>query len=322
MVGPYAFEEFPWEAAAQEARRNPLCGGRPRDDIRIDCRLEGASFLGPGPGPKDEIVVMAYNVERGLALDALTERLRTAAGVPAPDVVLVSEADRGCSRTGYRNVMREMAEALGMCYVYGVEFIELPRCLGKGGRVTAPCEHGNGILSRFPLGNARLIRHRRNRSWNSFLQRVLRVGEPRLGGRMALAADVNIGGRYLHLYSVHFESGRANGRFREDQALELVEDAEGRPHGVIIGGDMNTPGYLDDLRNGTAHDGATRILREAGYTDAHAGLAPEERVTTPSGAAIDLIFGRGVTFTGAGVGAGREWARLSDHYPVWACVRL
>jgi endonuclease/exonuclease/phosphatase family metal-dependent hydrolase len=29
-----------------------------------------------------------------------------------------------------------------------------------------------------------------------------------------------------------------------------------------------------------------------------------------------------VTFTGAGIGSKPEWAGLSDHYPVWARVRL
>jgi endonuclease/exonuclease/phosphatase family metal-dependent hydrolase len=143
-----------------------------------------------------------------------------------------------------------------------------------------------------------------------------------MGGRMALAADVKVGGRYLHLYSVHFESGRTNDRFRDDQALELAEDAREKPHGVIIGGDMNTSEYLDDLRNGTERDGATRALRRAGYADAHAGLPPEARITTPSGVAIDLLFGKGVAFTGAGIGTPEQWGGLSDHYPVWARVRL
>jgi len=265
---------------------------------------------------------MSYNVERGLALDALIARLQVPpADALAPDVILVSEVDRGCSRTAYRNVMREMAEALGMCYVFGVEFIELPRCFGPGRRIDAPCEHGNGILSRFPLGNARLIRHRRNRSWHSLVQRLLGVGEPRMGGRMALAADVRVGDRYLHLYSVHFESGRTNDRYRDDQALELVEDADLKLHGVIIGGDMNTSEYMGDLRDGTSNDGATRVLREAGYADSHAGLSPDERITTPSGVVIDLLFGKGVEFSGAGIGRPEDWAGLSDHYPVWARVR-
>jgi endonuclease/exonuclease/phosphatase family metal-dependent hydrolase len=151
---------------------------------------------------------------------------------------------------------------------------------------------------------------------------MLRIGEPRMGGRMALAVDVRVGQRYLHLYSVHFESGRTNGRFRDDQALELVEAANLAPHGVVIGGDMNTSEYLGDLRNGTVSDGATRVFFEAAYADAHAALPAEERITTPSGVVIDLIFGKGVAFAGAGIGRPEEWAGLSDHYPVWARVRL
>ena len=321
MISAYIFEEFSWSGEA-DARRDRLCAAAPRDKVRLECRLEGASFLTPDIPPKDEIVVMAYNVERGLRTDAQIERLGASGSLPAPDVILVSEADRGCSRTGYRNVMRDMAEALGMCYVYGVEFVELPRYWGKGKRIDAPCEHGNGILSRYPLGNARLIRHRRNRSWHSFLQRLFRIGEPRMGGRMALAADVKVGACHLHLYSVHFESGRTNDRYRDDQALELVEDANLKPHAVIIGGDMNTSEYLGDLRNGTANDGATRVFREAGYVDAHAGLPTVERITTPSGVVIDLIVGKGVTVLDAGVGSREEWADVSDHYPVWARVRL
>jgi len=322
MTAAYTFEEYPWETGEPDARRDRLCTLPPRDKVRLECRLEGASFLPAEVPPTGELVVMAYNVERGLALDALIERLRSPGDVPPPDVILVSEADRGCSRTGYRNVTREMALALGLCYVYGAEFIELPRFFGKGRRIDAPCEHGNGILSRYPLGNARLIRHRCNRRWYSFLQRLFRIGEPRMGGRMALAADVKVGQRYLHLYSVHFESGRTNDRYRDDQALELAEDANLKPHGVITGGDMNTSEYLGDLRNGTANDGATRVFREAGYADAHAALPADERITTPSGVVIDLVFGKGVTFTAAGIGSRQEWSGLSDHYPVWARVRL
>jgi endonuclease/exonuclease/phosphatase family metal-dependent hydrolase len=322
LRGAYAFEEFPRDAREQGAAREWLCPGTQPDKVRINCRIEGGSFTPAGVAPKDEIVVMSYNVERGLKMEEQIARLLDPVDLPPPDVILVSEADRGCSRTGSRNVMREMAEALAMNYVYGVEFIELPRWWGKGKRIDAPCEHGNGILSRYPLGNVELIRHRTNRSWYGCLQRLFRLGEPRMGGRMALAADVKVGGRYLHLYSVHFESGSTNGRFRDDQALELAEDAEGKPHGVIIGGDMNTSEYLGDLRDGAEREGATRAFRRAGYTDAHAGLPADGRITTPSGVVIDLLFGKGVAFKDAGIGTPEQWGGLSDHYPVWARVRL
>jgi endonuclease/exonuclease/phosphatase family metal-dependent hydrolase len=209
-----------------------------------------------------------------------------------------------------------------MCYVFGTEFIELPRCFGAGRRIVSPCEHGNGILSRYVLGNVQLIRHRKARSWHSLLQRLFRIGQPRLGGRMTVAADARIGERYLRLYSVHFESGRGADAYRADEARELVEDAASLAQGAIIGGDMNTSAYLGDLRDGTAKDGATQALLAVGWVDAHAGLAPEARGTSPSGVAIDLIFGKGVAFTGAGVGSREQWEGLSDHYPVWARVRL
>ena len=109
--------------------------------------------------PIDEIVLCAYNVEHGLRMDDQLSAFFGDGGVPTPDVLLISEADRGCTRSGNRNVARDYARALDMYYVYGVEFIELPRFWGPGGGVRHRCEHGNAIVSRFPLGNVELIRH-------------------------------------------------------------------------------------------------------------------------------------------------------------------
>ncbi|HVP06043.1 MAG TPA: endonuclease/exonuclease/phosphatase family protein [Dehalococcoidia bacterium] len=310
------WQEFPWQAGDPDPARDRLCSGRAK---LLDCRIEGANFAREPAPAKDEIVVCAYNVERGLRLDAQLRAFTDDPGMPAPDILLLSEADRGCTRSGNRNVAREYAQALGMCYVYGVEFIELPRLWGPGGRVARRCEHGNAIVSRYPLGNVRLVRHRFSRSWNSAWQRVLHIGEPRLGGRMALTADVRIGGRLLRVYAVHFESGRADPH-RLAQAQELIEDAADVPHGVLAGGDMNVGRYLG-LRHfpgEPAEEPATTALFAAGYADAHAALPPDQRATTDSGVAIDLLFGRGVRFTAAGIGPRCIWGGLSDHLPVWA----
>lgn len=314
------WQEFPWQAAERDPRRDRLCIGNPAG---IDCRIEGASFISEPAPPRDEIVVCAYNVERGLRLDDQLAAFRAGRGLPRPDVLLLSEADRGCTRSGYRNVAREYARALGMCYVYGAEFVELPRFWGPGGAVRRPCEHGNAIVSRYPLGNVRLIRHSHARSWNSWWQRLLRVGEPRLGGRMAMAADVRIGERLLRLYSVHFESGRAD-QYREPQVQELIADAADVQHGVMIGGDMNVGRYLG-LRHFPGEpepESVTEALFAAGYADAHAALPREQRATTDSGVAIDLVFGKGMGFAGAGIGLRDDWGGLSDHLPVWVRVRL
>jgi endonuclease/exonuclease/phosphatase family metal-dependent hydrolase len=242
--------------------------------------------------------------------------------MPDPDIILLNEVDRGRERSGWGSVAREYAMALGMCYVYGVEFIELPRFWGPGGgRLSCRCEHGNAVLSRYPLGNVRLIRHEKNLSWYSWWQRLLRVGEPRMGGRMALAADLRIGERYLHLYSLHLES-RHEDEYRSVQSAEVAEDGLRQQFGVIAGGDLNCVRYIDDLRMGTSDDPVTQALIQRGYVDAHATLPVEDRVTTRSGVAIDLIVGRGVTFLGAGIGSKDKWGELSDHLPVWAKLRL
>lgn len=294
--------------------------------MHIECEVDGADFTVHPVTPSNEIVICAYNVERGLCLDEQLDAFRNAAGVPHPDVLLLSEADRGCTRSGGRNVAEAYARALDMRYVFGVEFVELPRVWGPGGPIRRRCEHGNAIVTRYPLGNVDLIRHRRTRSWHSIVQRTLRVGQPRLGGRVAIGADLRIGERLLRCYAVHFESGRG-GRgkrsrdgYRQSQAAELIDAGIGTQHGVVIGGDMNVLGYLQNDR--PAPEPTIRLLLDAGFVDAHAPMPRPDRITTDTDRTIDLIVGRAVRFIDAGVGPREIWGNLSDHLPVWARVRL
>lgn len=93
------------------------------------------------------------------------------------DVIVLNEVDLGIKRTGYRDVARELAAALRMNYLYGVEFIEVdPLNLGtEEFKQASPEEtaefkkmievdreryrglHGTAILSRFPIKSARLV---------------------------------------------------------------------------------------------------------------------------------------------------------------------
>lgn len=321
------WQEFLWQQGEPDPIRDRLCTGN-RASTQLGCRIEGADFTTQPAPPKDEIVLCSYNVERGLRMDDQLSAFFGDGGVPVPDVLLISEADRGCTRSGNRNVARDYARALDMYYVYGVEFIELPRFWGPGGGVRHRCEHGNAIVSRFPLGNVKLIRHEQTRSWNSTLQRVLHVGQPRHGGRVALTADIRIGERMLRVYSVHFESGhrghgpRGPDAYREAQARELIDDASGLNRGVVIGGDMNVGRYLGFRGADGSREPTIGAFVDAGYEDAHASLTRNYRATTDSGFAIDLILGRGVRFTESGVGPRRVWGALSDHLPVWTRLGL
>jgi endonuclease/exonuclease/phosphatase family metal-dependent hydrolase len=325
MTDAADWHEFPWQS---EESAEPLCvaGAHPTD---LDCRVEGADFRPGQTEPIGEVVVWAYNVERGLRLEGQLEAAMDGAGMPRPDILLLNEADRGCSRTRTRNVAREYARALGMCYVYGVEFVELPRFWGPGGgAIRRKCEHGNAIVSRFPLGNVRLIRHARSRSWHSSWQRLLGIGQPRLGGRVALAADVRVGDRTLRVYSIHFESGRGGrgvhkrDEIRTAQAIELVQDAAGLHSAVVIGGDMNVSGYLRALTQRDQDEPTMAALATAGFEDAHARIPPADRVTSDSGVVIDAVVGRNLRFAGSGIGPAESWKGLSDHLPIWARVAL
>jgi endonuclease/exonuclease/phosphatase family metal-dependent hydrolase len=304
---PFAGEELPGR----------LCRDMTAKSAPLNCALEGGSFAPEGLVAGNDVVVLAYNVERGTKWREQLTVLAEDPGVPSPDVVLLSEADRGCGRSGTANVALEYARALRMNYAYGVEFVELPRCIGPDGRIDAPCEHGNAILSRFPIGNVRLMRHARNRSWNSWWQRLIRIGEPRLGGRMALAADIDLGDRLLRVYSVHFES-KGGDQYRPAQAAEVAEDGLAFDGGIVIGGDMNFGSYREQLEGGGTEDPGAQALAERGYSDAHASLSVEQRITTRSGHIVDCIFVRGLSVIQCGVGARERWGELSDHLPVWA----
>src|SRR5215213_982850 len=148
--------------------------------------------------------IVEWNIERGLEYDAIRSAftdparfaklidsteyprgssqpkliLQQIALMKRADVIVLNEVDWGLKRTDYRNVARELATAMQMNYVYGVEFVEVdPLTLGtetlEGETSANKAEmvqhlavdksrtlglHGTAILSRFPLRNTRIVR--------------------------------------------------------------------------------------------------------------------------------------------------------------------
>ena len=275
------------------------------------------------PAPKDELVVLAYNILRGFEVDAQLDMITSGVDFPVPDVLLLSEVDRGCERTGFRNIAREYAERLGYYYVYAVEFLELPSERGDTGPYDPPiCEHGNAIVSRYPLGNVRQIRHAENRSWYTPPDEP-DPDEPRLGGRIAISADALIGSSLVRFYVLHLESTLTALDIRDAQAEEIAVEAEAVVHPVIVGGDLNTFFYFDDLDKGVLTEPAIKSFLDRGHEDAHSGLPLAERYTSfdPFELVIDIILPRGVEVIDAGRCPPERCESLSDHLPVYAQVR-
>lgn len=292
------------------------------DPQDLDCPTESYRFADEDAVPDGPLLVMAFNIERGLKLDAMLDAFDNG-DLPMPDILLASELDRGCSRTGSRDVPREVAEHLGMDGLFGVEFVELPRGSGAGGSISETCEHGNALYSRFPLGNPGHAFHADNEDW--YLPPDQRQsGEPRLGGRSYVWADTRVGDRLVRLVSLHFESRPSSWDGTQASQAAEIADKGLEPGGpALIGGDTNFPGYTLDLSRGDGEildPGASAIL-DRGYVDAHASLPLSERGTS-SGLVIDLMFGHEVTFADPEVCTASLCDTLSDHQAVWAHMTL
>ena len=83
-------------------------------------RLE-TGFFAPsknGLKPLRSMRILSWNINRGQQPDAVIEFLRDAKA----DVILLQESDVNAQRTHRRNVAREIAQALGMNYIFGCEF--------------------------------------------------------------------------------------------------------------------------------------------------------------------------------------------------------
>ena len=191
--------------------------------------------------------LIAWNTERGRHWRDGARLIQETPGLRDPDIVLLGEMDLGMARSSNEHTTREMAAALRMNYVYGVEFLEF-----TGGelqeREQYPGQnewgyHGNAILSRYPLRNLRMLRFPGIEKWydgKSYGASESELLQKRLGGRMAIFATVRLG-RDVTIISTHLESSSRDSTARKLQ-MEMVL-AELRAHGkgapVILGGDLN-----------------------------------------------------------------------------------
>ena len=183
--------------------------------------------------PVQTIRVVNWNIDRGLRLPEIAAFLES----QQADLLTLQEVDLNARRTGRRNVAEELARRLGMNYIFGREFEELTQ-----GSRTSPAYHGQATLSRWGLKNPRVIQFRaQSEFWRPrwFLPRTAPFQE-RLGGRIALATDVDVPGRAITVYNLHLES-RGDERLRVSQLTEALDDAAiyapQRP--AVIAGDLN-----------------------------------------------------------------------------------
>ena len=251
--------------------------------------------------PPSSLKIVNWNINRGLQLQKVIQFL----GSANPDIVLLQECDLNARRTHHLNVAREIAQQLRLNYVFGREFQELTQ-----GSRASPAYHGQSTMSRWHLSNARILRFQKQSNfWRPhwFIPEIDPFQE-RIGGRLALVSDVDIGGRKIVTYNLHLES-RGDDGLRESQIEETLNDA--RQYGpntrVLLAGDLNMSVSVGI---------SAAAIRGSQFQDA---FVNQHQPTTPGsffedGRVIDWIFSRGaVRLSQPQV---YHTISASDHYPL------
>lgn len=179
----------------------------------------------------DLLRAAVFNIERGQRLPEILAYLKYHPLLREADVIFANELDYGMCRTGNRDITREIAEATGMNYAYGIEFIELSSGTGQN----TESLHGNAIFSRFPLENVKVIPLPLVFDWYFSSQH-------RIGARSAIFSTITVCGKKVGLICVHLEN-RTTPKKRCVQFASLSREIHthfGDEMPLLIGGDMNT----------------------------------------------------------------------------------
>lgn len=265
---------------------------------------DGAPLLkgsyNPNPPASTELRILTWNIERGLQLEVILEFIAS----ERPNLCFLQEVDVNAKRTGRLNIGDCLAQTLGMNYVWGCEFEELGQENKNG-----PAYHGQAILTNLAVCSTKILRFKHQSgfwyphwyvpNWSWFQRRV--------GGRMALVAELKANRSLLVVYDVHLES-RDSETLRLQQLEEVLADIEQIPSDtpVIIAGDFNSKKRPSSL--------AAR-LRQSGFRDA---VNCPDIATSMKGSAIDWIFMRGhLQAVESGI---HKEIRASDHFPVTVTV--
>jgi endonuclease/exonuclease/phosphatase (EEP) superfamily protein YafD len=238
-------------------------------------------YAGPRQTTAESLTVVAYNIQYGEDLELAAADLCSLPRLRDADVYLLQEMDPAGTDT--------LARRLGCDYIYY--------------RASVSPHHdrafGNAVLSRWPIVAQRML--------------VLPHQAPFTGQqRVAVAADIDAGGRRVRVVSVHLSTMIAGTADRLDQAVAAADSLadDGRP--LIVGGDFNTVSTFEERRLGQA-------LRRCGLREAR---LPEGATAQRDllgllafGLRLDHIYYAGVEPLATGIAS---QARASDHVPIWA----
>jgi endonuclease/exonuclease/phosphatase family metal-dependent hydrolase len=237
----------------------------------------------PAPTTELPLRVVSFNIEFTIEIDRAIEVLSETEALREPDILARQEMDApGTER---------IAKALGMNAVY----------FPNGVNPQHDRDFGCAILSPWPLEKPRKI--------------LLPHGALISGLRRAAVSAMVVRGRMrIRAYSVHLPSPLGvSGSSRKQQLRVLAADAASAKEPVVIAGDFNSHGKVEELEKA----GFTWVTRDLGGTvqlrvlGIGLGSFPYDHVLAKG---LRLASGPGA------MGIVRDNHGASDHDPIWAVL--
>jgi endonuclease/exonuclease/phosphatase family metal-dependent hydrolase len=314
--------------------------------LRCLDQIECAPPPAPPRGSLESARIAFWNAEELKYLPPSTALLRRSGA----DAFLLCEIDLGMARSGNRHTMADVARGLNAGYAYAVEFVELG--LGDAreqkwhaGERNTTGLHGAGLVSARPLERPELVRLEKSGRWFDGA-----FGEPRVGSRIAVMAELALGNATVLLVSVHYESHTGpSDRLAQTRTLLDAIDRRAPRMPALIGGDFNTSTFERPIRSdanavaAALRENPSRLalpmqyepmfeeLRARGYEWENCNVigATTQR-TRPDGTPlppfgrIDWFFARGLQCGDAAVipAVDAAGAAISDHDALAVTIRV
>ena len=246
----------------------------------------------------DRLKAAHWNVEHGNRYPRVEQALKEHPDLSDADVIFINEADLGMARSGNRDVLGELATALGRHAAWAPLFLETTAGrFDDTGLAEGQHNHeglfGLGLLSRWPLREVRLVEMPSPEAYQFDVERML-------GRHIAMIAAVDRPGAPFVAVAVHLEVHRT----REHRAVQMRTLLEGLADDVrptLIAGDFNSHTF----NRGRAWDplwGAAALMFAPQRALEHRLLFPDQ------GRQHEPLFDELAR-------AGFRWNQLVDHVP-------
>ena len=265
--------------------------GQPDVPVHSELLEAGTSWKASAADCPREAKVLSYNIGHsgGSELKRLTAALRDDREIGGAIVLGLQEVDRNKKRTGNVNMARQIAEELDMAYAWAAP----PPVDDRKEEET-----GVAILSRYPMKDIERI--------------VLPNRGPGGRRRAAVGATICICDREIRVYSVHVEN-RMDPEPKLAQISAVLESLGKFPkHSrAIVLGDLNTTSERNS-------EDTRRVFSSAGFSTPLSDDLRTWRIMMIE-LRLDWLWLRDLSAVESGVA---RQITFSDHFPVWARIRL